>query len=118
MASLDFSELGSRPAGENLEGLIRLMGERLGLTVSWSGRGADQGRDLIFVETQTGRIGAMPVRGLVNCKDNSKTKHAAEQDVGSIVDKGQNNPCALTQIPLLETVSFSLLTTLPWFAIL
>lgn len=53
MATLDFSELGSKPAGENLEGLVRLIGERLGLTVSWTGRGADQGRDLIFTETQS-----------------------------------------------------------------
>lgn len=34
MATLDFSELGSKSAGENLEGLVRLIGERLGLTVS------------------------------------------------------------------------------------
>lgn len=109
MASLDFSELGSRPAGENLEGLVRLMGERLGLTVSWSGRGADQGRDLIFVETQTGRIGAMPVRWLVNCKDNSKTKHAVtEQDVGSIVDKVQQHRCQGFLLATTTTVGTAL----------
>lgn len=27
MATLDFSELSSKPAGENLEGLVRLIGE-------------------------------------------------------------------------------------------
>lgn len=94
MATLDFGELGSKPAGETLEGLVRLIGERLGLTVSWSGRGADQGRDLIFIETQSGRIGSTPVHWLVNCKDNSKTSQAVtEQDVGSIVDKVQQHGC-------------------------
>ena len=64
MSTLDFSELSSKPAGESFEGLIRLIGERMGLTVSWSGRGADQGRDLIFVETQFGKIGSSQFVGL------------------------------------------------------
>jgi hypothetical protein len=34
MATLDFSELGGKPAGETFEASIRLMGERLALTVS------------------------------------------------------------------------------------
>jgi hypothetical protein len=94
MATLDFSELSSKPPGETFEGLIRLIGERSGVTVSWTGRGADQGRDLVFVEAQTGRIGSTPVRWLVNCKDNSKTNQAvSEQDVGSIVDKVRQHGC-------------------------
>ncbi|QLH71679.1 restriction endonuclease [Rhodopseudomonas palustris] len=94
MATLDFSELSSKPTGENLEGLVRLIGERLGLAVSWTGRGADQGRDLIFTETQTGQIGSTPVRWLVSCKDNSKTNQSvSEQDVGSVLDKVRQHNC-------------------------
>lgn len=94
MATLDFSELGSKPSGETFEALVRLIGERLGLTVSWTGRGADQGRDLTFIETRSGRMGSTPVRWLVNCKDNSKTgQSVSEQDVGSIVDKVQQHGC-------------------------
>lgn len=94
MATLDFSELGSKPVGETFEGLVRLIGERLGFTVSWTGRGADQGRDLMFVETRSGRIGSTSVRWLVNCKDNSKTNQSVtEQDVGSIHDKVLQHGC-------------------------
>ncbi|OKO76370.1 restriction endonuclease [Bradyrhizobium sp. NAS96.2] len=94
MATLDFSELSSKPVGETFEGLIRMVGERLGVTVSWTGRGADQGRDLVFVEAQSGRIGSTPVRWLVSCKDNSKSNQAvSEQEVGSIVDKVRQHGC-------------------------
>ena len=109
MGTLDFSELSSKPAGENLEGLVRLIGERLGLTVSWTGRGADQGRDLIFIETQSGRIGSTPVRWLVNCKDNSKTNQSvSEQDVGSVVDKVRQHDCAGFLLATTTTVGAAL----------
>ncbi|MGM4998296.1 restriction endonuclease [Tardiphaga sp. 538_B7_N1_4] len=109
MATLDFSELGSKPAGENLEGLVRLIGERLGLTVSWTGRGADQGRDLIFTETQSGRIGSTPVRWLVSCKDNSKTNQSvSEQDVGSVVDKVRQHDCTGFLLATTTTVGAAL----------
>lgn len=109
MATLDFSELGSKPAGENLEGLVRLLGERLGLTVSWTGRGADQGRDLIFTETQSGRIGSTPIRWLVSCKDNSKTNQSvSEQDVGSVSDKVRQHDCAGFLLATTTTVGAAL----------
>lgn len=109
MATLDFGELGSKPAGENLEGLVRLIGERLGLTVSWTGRGADQGRDLIFTETQSGRIGSTPVRWLVSCKDNSKTNQSvSEQDVGSVLDKVRQHDCAGFLLATTTTVGAAL----------
>lgn len=109
MATLDFHELSSKPAGETLEGLVRLIGERLGVTVSWTGRGADQGRDLIFVEAQSGRIGSTPVRWLVNCKDNSKTNHAVtEQDIGSIIDKVLQHNCDAFLLVTTTTVGTAL----------
>src|SRR3954453_1408935 len=109
MATLDFHELSSKPAGETLEGLVRLIGERLGVTVSWTGRGADQGRDLIFVEAQSGRIGSTPVRWLVNCKDNSKSNQAvSEQDVGSIVDKVRQHNCDAFLLVTTTTVGTAL----------
>jgi hypothetical protein len=109
MATLDFNELNSKPAGETFEGLIRLMGERLGVTVSWSGRGPDQGRDLIFVEAQTGLIGSGAVRWLVNCKDNSKTNQAvSEQDVGSVIDKVRQHGCDAFLLATTTTVGTAL----------
>jgi Restriction endonuclease len=109
MATLDFSELSSKPSGEAFEGFIRLIGERLGVTVSWTGRGADQGRDLIFVEAQTGMIGSSPVRWLVNCKDNSKTNQAvSEQDVGSVVDKVRQHGCDAFLLATTTTVGTAL----------
>lgn len=109
MSTLDFSELSSKPAGEPFEGLIRLIGDRMGLTVSWSGRGADQGRDLIFVETQSGKIGSSPIRWLVNCKDNSKSNQAvSEQDVGSIIDKVRQHDCDAFLLATTTTVGTAL----------
>ncbi|WP_454648444.1 restriction endonuclease [Bradyrhizobium liaoningense] len=109
MAILDFHELSSKPVGETLEGLVRLIGERLGVTVAWTGRGADQGRDLIFVEAQSGRIGSTPVRWLVNCKDNSKTNHAVtEQDIGSIIDKVRQHNCDAFLLVTTTTVGTAL----------
>lgn len=109
MSTLDFHELSSKPLGETLEGLVRLIGERLGVAVSWTGRGADQGRDLIFVEAQSGRIGSTPVRWLVNCKDNSKSNQAvSEQDIGSIVDKVRQHNCDAFLLVTTTTVSTAL----------
>ena len=68
MATLDFTELDKKPPGEALEALVRLIGERLGMRVEWSGRGADGGRDLIFHETQEGPLKSRSIKWLVNCK--------------------------------------------------
>jgi hypothetical protein len=93
LSTLDFSKLGP-PKGETFEGLIRLLGERLGMIVEWSGRGADRGRDLIFVETLQGPIKARSVRWLVSCKDNSESNLAVkERDVGSVLDKVKQHKC-------------------------
>ncbi len=94
MATLDFSELSGGPAGEAFEALVRLMGERLGLNVQWSGRGADGGRDLFFLEAQSGRLGTRAIKWLVNCKDKSVSNSSVlEKDIGSIIDKVQQHKC-------------------------
>jgi hypothetical protein len=59
-------ETRSGPAGKVLEAVVRLIGERLDMHVEWTGRGADRGQDLIFVETQRGPIKAASVRWLVS----------------------------------------------------
>jgi hypothetical protein len=94
VATLDFNELSGDPPGEHFEALIRLIGERLGLVVQWTGRGADGGRDMIFIENQQGPIKMRPIRWLVSCKDNSKNgRSVSENDVGSILDKVQQHKC-------------------------
>ena len=95
MGTLDFSKLSPNiPPGETFQGLVRLMGERLGMVAEWTGRGADGGRDLIFVETQRGPIKAHPVRWLVSCRDKSESNRAVtERDVGSVSEKVRQHKC-------------------------
>jgi hypothetical protein len=94
MATLDFKEIAGDPPGENLQGLVRLVGERLKMVVQWTGRGPDGGRDLIFVEHQQGALKSTSVRWLVSCKDNSETgKSVTEKDVGGILDKTRQHGC-------------------------
>jgi hypothetical protein len=70
------------------------VGERLGMVVEWSRRGADGGRDLIFIETLHGPIKARLVRWLVSCKDNSESNLAVkERDIGSATDKVKQHKC-------------------------
>lgn len=92
MPAIDFRELASgrtvSPAGENLEGLVREIGKRLGINPDWSGRGADQGRDLIFTERRDGPLGNQYLRWLVSCKDFAGSgRSVTEQDVGSVLEK-------------------------------
>jgi|GEM_PF-5000611 len=90
MPILDFRELSASnsPAGEDLEGLIRELGKLLGLNPEWSGRGADQGRDLFFTEIRKGALGSLNSRWLVSCKDFAKSgRSVSETDVGSVSDK-------------------------------
>ena len=95
VGTLDFSKLSPNiPPGETFQGLVRLMGERLGMVAEWTGRGADGGRDLIFVETQRGPIKAHPVRWLVSCRDKSESNRAVtERDVGSVSEKVRQHKC-------------------------
>lgn len=92
MPILDFKELSlsrsDSPPGEDLEGLVRELGKRLGLDPTWSGRGADQGRDLIFVEYRKGPLSSRSLRWLLSCKDFARSgRSVSEADVGSVSDK-------------------------------
>lgn len=74
--------------------MVRLIGERLGMQVEWSGRGADGGRGLIFHETQEGPLKSRSIKWLVNCKDNSDSNSSVgERDVGSVIDKTAQHKC-------------------------
>lgn len=84
----DFRLLRPGAPGEQLEALIRELGQMLGLEVEWSGRGADEGRDLIFVEQLSGRLSVERVRWLVQCKDHAAGgKSVREGEVGAIMDR-------------------------------
>lgn len=88
MSVIDFNELKGYVKGEHFEALIREIAKQLGLSVSWSGRGADEGKDLIFTEICKGAISNNVTKWLVQCKDFSKTgKSVNEDDVGAITDK-------------------------------
>jgi hypothetical protein len=64
------------------------------MVAQWAGRGADGGRDLVFVETQTGPINTRPVRWLVSCKDHSDSERAVtERDAGNVSDKVRQHKC-------------------------
>jgi hypothetical protein len=85
---IDLTELVEGVRGDGLEHLARLILRKKGLTVEHSGRGADQGKDMLARELRKGPIGDTSVRWLVNCKDNSIAgKAVSENDVGSITDK-------------------------------
>ncbi len=88
MPLIDFKELPDVPRGEALEMLTRGIGQRLGLALSWTGRGADRGRDLLFSEIQEGPLSARPIKWLVSCKHFANSdRSVSEADVGSILDK-------------------------------
>lgn len=88
MSTINFSELKGYVPGEQFEALVKEIAKKIGLSVSWSGRGPDEGRDMIFTEIRKGIIGNSVVKWLVQCKDFSKSgKSVSEGDVGSISDK-------------------------------
>jgi hypothetical protein len=70
---IDFRELVSIVPGEGLENLTRSLGRARGLSPSWSGRGADGGRDLLFTEILSGTLSTEKITWLVSCKDKAKS---------------------------------------------
>ena len=75
---IDFRELNTSVPGEDLEKLTRRIGAAKGLNPTWSGRGADQGKDLTFFESHPGPIREVVVKWVVSCKD----KAASNLSVG------------------------------------
>jgi hypothetical protein len=83
---IDFAELGEH--GEALEGMVRELGIALGLNPIWSGRGPDNGKDVVFTERLVGPIRTITIRWLVSCKDKaiserSVTPELLPQDIRS-----------------------------------
>ncbi|WP_135000440.1 restriction endonuclease [Rhodococcus erythropolis] len=83
---LDFTEI---PTGEAFELLVRDMLVAMRYTVTWSGRGADGGMDLLVDEPGDGNFGAKPRRWLVSCKHNAlaaagKGRSVNSEDIGSM----------------------------------
>lgn len=86
--AIDFSELSSGQPGEKLEQLTRILAKNMHLTTEWSGRCADEGKDLIVIEDFEGKVSSHKIKWLVSCKDNYKSnKSVNENDAGSINDK-------------------------------
>ncbi len=85
---IDYTELLTDVPGEGLEEVTRQLGRRKGLTVQWSGRGADSGRDLTFTEIRSGPLSRGMVVWMVSCKDKAKSGDSVtERDLPSITDK-------------------------------
>jgi hypothetical protein len=83
---LDFTEIAT---GEEFELLVRDMLMAMDYRVAWSGRGADQGKDLLVDEPGDGNFGAKSRRWLVSCKHNAlandkKGRSVSADDIGSM----------------------------------
>ncbi len=87
---IDYTGLLSSIPGEGFEQLIRQIGKRMNLSPRWSGRGPDDGYDLLFTEILTGCLSKDKITWLVSCKDNAESgKSVCESDLPnpSIKDK-------------------------------
>lgn len=79
---IDFTELVSAVPGEGLEELTRLLARKLGLSSLWTGRGSDQGKDLILTEILSGPLYKSKITWLVSCKDKAKSgESVTERDL-------------------------------------
>lgn len=76
---IDFTELISAVPGEGLEQLVRQIGLKKGLSPIWSGRGADEGKDLIFTEILSGSLTKEKITWLVSCKDKSQSGESVKE---------------------------------------
>jgi hypothetical protein len=91
---IDFSEIDRRIKGEQLELLAKAIFEKMGIACSWSGRGADQGRDLVISEILTGSISKHRIRWLVSCKDYFIAGNSVGcDDVGAILERVEQHKC-------------------------
>ena len=117
---IDFTELISAVPGEGLEELARQIGRRKGLSPTWSGRGPDSGRDLLFTEFLKGPLSKERIKWLVSCKDRAESgESVSESDLPSpgIKDKlAQHNANGFL---LITTTTASTATTgcplaVPW----
>lgn len=101
---IDFEELLSAVPGEGLEQLVRLLARRKGLSPAWSGRGSDQGRDLILSETLIGPLTRERVTWLVSCKDKAKSRT-------SVTERELPSPSIKDKVAQHKANGFLLVTT-------
>ena len=82
---IDFTELPED--GTAFEQLIRELLVIADLSPQWTGKGQDQGRDLIAEEEATGPLGRFRRRWLVQCKHNAHSARSVSRDeIGSVID--------------------------------
>lgn len=82
---IDFTELPTD--GTRFEQLIRELLLVAGLSPHWTGKGADQGRDIVAEESATGPLGSFRRTWLVQCKHNAHSgKSVSISDIPSVTD--------------------------------
>jgi hypothetical protein len=101
---INFTELISAVPGEGLEELARQIGRRKGLSPSWSGRGPDGGRDIIFTEILSGPLSREKITWLVSCKDKAKSGD-------SVSEKDLPHPGIKDKLAQHKATGFLLVTT-------
>jgi signal transduction histidine kinase len=107
--AIDFRLLRGDVPGEGLEQLVRDLGGVLKYAVEWTGRGTDEGKDLIFTRTDQGPLGEERVRWLVQCKDYSQSaKSVGEADIGSVLEKVHQHRAAGYLLVTTTTVTSGL----------
>jgi len=81
---LDFTEI---PDGESFELLVRDMLVSMEYRVTWSGRGADQEKDLLVDEPGDKSFGMKPRRWLVSCKHNALANNKNGRSVNRLIEQ-------------------------------
>ncbi len=82
---LNFNELPED--GTAFEQLTRELLLVAGLSANWTGKGPDQGRDLIAEEVATGPLGSFRRRWLVQCKHLAQSdRSVGRKDIPSVID--------------------------------
>lgn len=127
LAVIDYKELPED--GTAFEQFVREICLIYGLHPQWSGKGPDQGRDLLIEEKVQGPLRPFTRKWLVQCKHNAHSNRSVgRDDVGSIVDdcrqvgaKGYLLACStqptsslVTKLQEIESVDSNGLVTAVW----
>lgn len=89
---IEFSRLSAD--GQELEQLTRDLCDALRYRAAWSGRGADDGNDLIVEEPTADDFGGIPRKWLVSCKDFADSgRSVSAEDVGNVPGRLEQHGC-------------------------
>jgi len=92
IGEIDFSRLSAD--GQELEQLTRDLCDALRYRAAWSGRGADDGNDLIVEEPTSHEFGGIPRKWLVSCKDFADSgRSVSADDVGNAPGRLEQHGC-------------------------